>query len=83
MLEWVSSDTGIDRDTVELAIKCFWEKVKERIENFPSSPDDEDFDNKCCVNIPMLGKFYTTRGRVKRITENINKKIKRYNERII
>lgn len=83
MIDWVSSDTGMDRKTVTLVIESFWETVKDRIENFPTSSDDEDFDRKCCVNIPMLGKFYTTRGRVNRVTKNINNKIKKYNERFI
>lgn len=83
LINWVSNDTGMDRETVTLVIESFWNTVKNRIDNFPTTPDDDNFDNKCCVNIPMLGKFYTTRNRVDIITKNINKKIKKYNERII
>lgn len=83
LLKWVSEDTGFDELTVRKAVESFWMTVREKIDSFPNDPDDSQFDENRCVNIPMIGKFFTTRSRVRRVKENINNKIKKHNEGII
>lgn len=75
-----AKEQGIPKDIAMHAYKAYWMFIKKTIEEFPLNDADEEYfkNNSTSINIPGLGKFFTTFKRVK----NIDKAKKIVNERI-
>ena len=76
VLDQVSNILNLPKDFVDKVYKSYWLSIKEHIQSLPlkDTKDEAVFNNlKININIPSIGKLYTTQERVQNIKENYNK----------
>lgn len=62
-------ELGISKNSALAAYKAYWLFVKEKIESLPLTDiTEEEFNaTRASINIPGLGKFFTSYKRIKKI----------------
>ena len=76
VLDQVSNKLNLPKDFVDKVYKSYWLSIKEHIQSLPLKDikDETVFNNlKININIPSIGKLYTTQERIQNIKENYNK----------
>ena len=76
VLDQVSNKLNLPKDFVDKVYKSYWLSIKEHIQSLPLKDikDETVFNNlKVNINIPSIGKLYTTQERIQNIKENYNK----------
>lgn len=76
VLDQVSNKLDLPKDFVDKVYKSYWLSIKEHIQSLPlkDTKDEAVFNNlKININIPSIGKLYTTQERIQNIKENYNK----------
>ena len=76
VLDQVSNKLNLPKDFVDKVYKSYWLSIKEHIQSLPlkDTKDETVFNNlKININIPSIGKLYTTQERVQNIKENYSK----------
>ena len=76
VLDQVSNKLNLPKDFVDKVYKSYWLSIKEHIQSLPLKDikDEATFNNlKININIPSIGKLYTTQERIQNIKENYNK----------
>lgn len=76
VLDQVSNKLNLPKDFVDKVYKSYWLSIKEHIQSLPLKDikDETVFNNlKMNINIPSIGKLYTTQERIQNIKENYNK----------
>ena len=76
VLDQVSNKLNLPKDFVDKVYKSYWLSIKEHIQSLPlkDTKDEAIFNNlKININIPSIGKLYTTQERIQNIKENYNK----------
>ena len=76
VLDQVSNKLNLPKDFVDKVYKSYWLSIKEHIQSLPlkDTKDEAVFNNlKININIPSIGKLYTTQERIQNIKENYNK----------
>lgn len=76
VLDQVSNKLNLPKDFVDKVYKSYWLSIKEHIQSLPLKDikDEAIFNNlKININIPSIGKLYTTQERIQNIKENYNK----------
>ena len=76
VLDQVSNKLNLPKDFVDKVYKSYWLSIKEHIQSLPlkDTKDEATFNNlKININIPSIGKLYTTQERIQNIKENYNK----------
>ena len=76
VLDQVSNKLNLPKDFVDKVYKSYWLSIKEHIQSLPlrDTKDEVVFNNlKININIPSIGKLYTTQERIQNIKENYNK----------
>ena len=76
VLDQVSNKLNLPKDFVDKVYKSYWLSIKEHIQSLPlkDMKDETVFNNlKININIPSIGKLYTTQERIQNIKENYNK----------
>ena len=76
VLDQVSNKLNLPKDFVDKVYKSYWLSIKEHIQSLPlkDTKDEAVFNNlKININIPSIGKLYTTQERMQNIKENYNK----------
>ena len=76
VLDQVSNKLNLSKDFVDKVYKSYWLSIKEHIQSLPlkDTKDEAIFNNlKININIPSIGKLYTTQERIQNIKENYNK----------
>jgi hypothetical protein len=69
IIKLVSIETKIPESTVEVVYRDYWKFVRDTFENLPlkSITSEEEFNNlKTSINLPGLGKIYTTFDKVEK-----------------
>ena len=80
VLDQVSNKLNLPKDFVDKVYKSYWLSIKEHIQSLPlkDTKDEAAFNNlKININIPSIGKLYTTQERIQNIKENYNKYYKK------
>ena len=76
VLDQVSNKLNLPKDFVDKVYKSYWLSIKEHIQSLPLKDikDETVFNNlKININIPSIGKLYTTQERIENIKENYSK----------
>ena len=76
VLDQVSNELNLPKDFVDKVYKSYWLSIKEHIQSLPlkDTKDETVFNNlKININIPSIGKLYTTQERIQNIKENYSK----------
>lgn len=76
VLDQVSNKLNLPKDFVDKVYKSYWLSIKEHIQSLPlkDTKDEAVFNNlKININIPSIGKLYTTQERIQNIKENYSK----------
>ena len=76
VLDQVSNKLNLPKDFVDKVYKSYWLSIKEHIQSLPlkDTKDEAIFNNlKININIPSIGKLYTTQERIQNIKENYSK----------
>lgn len=76
VLDQVSNKLNLPKDFVDKVYKSYWLSIKEHIQSLPlkDTKDETVFNNlKVNINIPSIGKLYTTQERIQNIKENYSK----------
>ena len=76
VLDQVSNKLNLPKDFVDKVYKSYWLSIKEHIQSLPlkDTKDETIFNNlKININIPSIGKLYTTQERIQNIKENYSK----------
>ena len=76
VLDQVSNKLNLPKDFVDKVYKSYWLSIKEHIQSLPlkDTKDEIVFNNlKININIPSIGKLYTTQERIQNIKENYSK----------
>lgn len=76
VLDQVSNKLNLPKDFVDKVYKSYWLSIKEHIQSLPlkDTKDETVFNNlKININIPSIGKLYTTQERIQNIKENYSK----------
>ena len=76
VLDQVSNKLNLPKDFVDKVYKSYWLSIKEHIQSLPlkDTKDEAIFNNlKVNINIPSIGKLYTTQERIQNIKENYSK----------
>lgn len=76
VLDQVSNKLNLPKDFVDKVYKSYWLSIKEHIQSLPLKDikDETVFNNlKININIPSIGKLYTTQERIQNIKENYSK----------
>ena len=76
VLDQVSNKLNLSKDFVDKVYKSYWLSIKEHIQSLPlkDTKDETVFNNlKININIPSIGKLYTTQERIQNIKENYSK----------
>ena len=76
VLDQVSNKLNLPKDFVDKVYKSYWLSIKEHIQSLPlkDTKGETVFNNlKININIPSIGKLYTTQERIQNIKENYNK----------
>ena len=76
VLDQVSNELNLPKDFVDKVYKSYWLSIKEHIQSLPlkDTKDEAIFNNlKININIPSIGKLYTTQERIQNIKENYSK----------
>ena len=76
VLDQVSNKLNLPKDFVDKVYKSYWLSIKEHIQSLPlkDTKNETVFNNlKININIPSIGKLYTTQERIQNIKENYNK----------
>ena len=76
VLDQVSNKLNLPKDFVDKVYKSYWLSIKEHIQSLPlKDTKDEVIFNilKININIPSIGKLYTTQERIQNIKENYSK----------
>lgn len=82
IIKGVSKEIDIPDDVVEIAYREYWNWVKDTLESVPVTQEmsEEEFNKmQSSINIPSLGKFYTSYSRA----QYLNNKYKEYEEKNI
>lgn len=87
IIEQVSKETCIPKETVDKIYKSFWTFIRETVQELPLKDDltEEEFNKlKTSFNIPSLGKLYCTYEKYLGMKSRLNyiKNIKEKNEKI-
>ena len=76
VLDQVSNKLNLPKDFVDKVYKSYWLSIKEHIQSLPLKDTKAEtvFNNlKININIPSIGKLYTTQERIQNIKENYSK----------
>ena len=76
VLDQVSNKLNLPKDFVDKVYKSYWLSIKEHIQSLPlkDTKDEAIFNNlKININIPSIGKLYTTQERIQNIKKNYSK----------
>ena len=75
IIKLVSIETKIPEATVEVAYRDYWKFVRDTFEALPlkSIQTEEEFNNlKTSINLPSLGKMYTTWDKIEKYRRRRN-----------
>lgn len=76
VLNQVSEELNLPKDFIKKVYSAYWYAIKQHIQSLPLKDNikqDEYNELKVNVNIPSIGKLYTTYDRIQNIKNRYNK----------